>query len=175
MAETHTNKGNQGQSFGNANKGGQQQNQGHGQGQNQGNANRGGQNQNQGSQGGQGHEGGQGMTGVAQMAKDAASTATKMATDQAQHAAENIAGGIRSFAGTIRDHAPEGMLGTAAGSVADTLESGGRYLEQEGFSGMAEDVVGMVRRYPVPSMLVCAALGFCLGRMLTSSHNTGSF
>lgn len=157
MAETHTNKGNQGQ--GNANKGGQSHD-------SQGN-----QGGNQGNQG----FGGQSMAGVAQMAKDAAGSASKMATEQAQHAAETVAGGIRSFAGTIREHAPEGMLGTAAGTVADRLESGSRYLEQEGFSGMAEDVVTMVRRYPVPSMLICAGLGFCLGRMLTSSSNSGSY
>jgi len=167
MAETHTNKGNQGQSFGNANKGGQNQ----GQGQNLGNTNRGGQNQNQGQE----QQGPHGVAGVAQLAKDAATTATKVATDQVQHAAENIGGGIRSFAGSIREHAPEGMLGTAAGSVADTLENSGRYIEQEGFSGMAEDLVGVVRRYPIASMLICAGLGFCLGRLLTSHNNTGSF
>jgi hypothetical protein len=111
-----------------------------------------------------------------QMAKDAASSAGKMASDQAQHAAERVAGGMRSFAGTIRENAPEGMLGTAAGTVADTLESGGRYLEQEGLSGMAEDLITVVRRYPIPSMLVCAGVGFLLGRMLTSSHsNSGSY
>jgi hypothetical protein len=167
MADTHTNKGNQGQSLGNANKGSQHQHQNSGQGQNQGNANKGSQNQNQEQQGG--------MAGMAHMARDAASTATKVATDQAQHAAENLAGGMHSFAGTIRDHAPEGMLGTAAGSVADTLDSGGRYLEQEGFSGMAEDIVACVRRYPIAAMLVCAGAGFCLGRMLTSNHNSGSY
>src|SRR5262249_28707197 len=117
MADTHTNKGNQGQSFGTTSKGGQHQNQGQQGG--QGNANRGaqgGQNQDQ-------HQSNQGtMAGVAQSVKDAASTATRTVTDQAQHAAENIGGGMKSFAGTIREHAPEGMLGTAAGSVAQTLE-----------------------------------------------------
>jgi len=67
------------------------------------------------------------------------------------------------------------MLGTAAGSVADSLESGGRYLQQEGFSGMADDVVGCVRRYPIASMLICAGVGFCLARMLTSNNNSRSF
>lgn len=152
MAETHGNKGSH--------------NLGHGQ--SEGNANKGGQHQDQ--------HGGQGAAAVAQMAKDAASSATKMAGDQAQHAAETVGGGMRSFAGTIREHAPEGMLGTAAGTVADSLESGGRYLEQEGFSGMAEDLITVVRRYPVASMLACAGIGFLLGRMLTSSHsNTGSY
>ena len=40
---------------------------------------------------------------------------------------------------------------------------------------MAEDLVGVVRRYPVASMLICAGLGFCLARMLTSNNNSGSF
>ncbi len=125
-------------------------------------------NANKGSQ-----QGDQGMSGVAQMAKDAASSASKVATEQAQHAVETVAGGMRSVAGTIRDKAPEGMLGTAAGTVADTLESGGRYLEQEGFSGMAEDLITVVRRYPIASMLVCAGAGFLVGRMLASSSNHG--
>jgi len=182
MAETNKNKnqGNQSSqgtsSAGNFAKSGQenQGNQGtqsqHGQGQHS---------QGQHSQGqhGQGQGGG---TGVAQMAKDAAGSVKQAATgfahsaaDQAQHAASTVGGGMRTLAGTIRQNAPhEGMLGTAAESVAGSIESGGRYLEQEGFSGMVDDVSAMVRRNPLPSILCCVGVGFVLGWLMTSSNHS---
>jgi len=95
--------------------------------------------------------------------------------DQAQHAAESVAGGIRSLAGTIRERAPsEGMLGSAAGTVADTLESSSRYLQQEGFSGMMDDVSGVVRRNPIACMACCVGVGFLLGLALTSSSHSNN-
>jgi hypothetical protein len=128
-------------------------------------------NQNQGNMG-RGEAQGQGgaLSGVAQMAKDAASSVSQTASEQARQAASSVAGGMHSLAGTIREHAPsQGMLGSAAGSVAEGLESGSRYLQREGFAGMADDLAGVVRRNPIPSMLVCLGLGFFLGRVLSSS------
>jgi hypothetical protein len=116
----------------------------------------------------------QGTGGVAQQAKDsarsvanAATGAMSSATEQAQHAAETMGGGIRSLAGSIREHKPQGVLGTAAETVAEKLDSSGRYLEQEGFSGMAEDIAGMVRRHPMPCVLAGVGVGFLLGWLMT--------
>jgi hypothetical protein len=60
-------------------------------------------------------------------------------------------------------------LGTASESVADRLESGGRYIREEGLSGITEDLTEMVRRNPVPALLCGVALGFMLARLTTRS------
>jgi hypothetical protein len=177
MAEAHTNKGQQQGTQGNAgtaNKG-QQGTQGTHQGtqQNQGNANKGGQQQ-QGGQG-QGQGGGMGhyVKDAAKSAQQTAGNLVSQASDQAEHAATAVAGGMRTLAGSIREHSPsQGMLHSAADSVAGTLESGGRYLEEEGLRGMVDDMAGMVRRNPVACMCVCIGVGFVLGRMMTSSSRS---
>lgn len=162
MADTH-----------NKNQGGQG-NQG-----NQGGANKGG----QGNQGGagKGGAGGSTMEKMTETAKGAMGTVTETASgmmsaagEQAQSAVGGVASGMKTLAGTIRGQ--EGMLGGAAGTVADTLESGSRYLQQEGLSGIADDLTGVIRRNPLPAALVCVGIGFCLARMMTpsTSHSLSS-
>jgi hypothetical protein len=143
-------------------------------------------------QGNQGNTFGQGnqtpgspgtATGIAERVKETASSAKEAATgflhsaaEQAGHASTGVASGMHSLAGSIRERLPsEGMLGSAASSVAQGLDSGGRYLEEEGFSGMMEDMSGMIRRNPVTCMCVCLGLGFIVGRLLTSSNHSGSY
>jgi hypothetical protein len=76
--------------------------------------------------------------------------------------------GLRSAAETIRGSAGGGsMLGTASSRVADALEAGGRYLEREKLSGLAEDVSDLVRRYPIPTLLVGFGLGFLVARSIS--------
>ena len=62
----------------------------------------------------------------------------------------------------------EGLIGHASQAVADTLKGSGRYLEQTKFSGMADDVTEVIKRNPVPAVLVGFSLGFILGRALRS-------
>jgi len=61
------------------------------------------------------------------------------------------------------------VLGTPAQAVAAGLEKGGRYLEQEGLSGMMDDVTDLIRRNPVPALLIGMGIGFLVGRTLGSS------
>jgi hypothetical protein len=49
--------------------------------------------------------------------------------------------------------------------VASALDSSGRYLEEQGLSGMAEDVTNLIRRNPIPAMLIGVGLGFLLARL----------
>jgi hypothetical protein len=179
MSDSNTNKG-QGTpaTHGQSNAGQSTSGQG---GQNQGNFAQG--NFGRGGQSSQGNQGA-GPGGVAQMARETAGNIGKGATDlmhsaadQAQHAAETVGGGMRSLAGTIREKAPsQGVLSSAAGTVAGTLDSSGRYLEQEGFSGMINDVSGIVRRNPMSSILCCLAVGFLVGKLVSlSANNSRSF
>jgi len=61
------------------------------------------------------------------------------------------------------------MLGNASQAVASTIKHTGEYIEQEGLSGMVDDVSGVIRRNPIPAVLVGLAVGFLIGRTLGSS------
>jgi hypothetical protein len=60
------------------------------------------------------------------------------------------------------------MLGKASEAVASTLEKGGSYLQDKNLSGMADDVTEMIKRNPIPAVLIGVGLGFLLGRTLRS-------
>lgn len=109
-------------------------------------------------------------SGIVDKAKDAAGKATTMAGDaaamvgdKADDATHSVGSGMRSVAGSMRETMPkEGVLGSAACSVAKGLETSGRYLEQAGLRGIAEDVTNFVRRNPLPAIFLGVGLGFLL-------------
>jgi len=87
------------------------------------------------------------------------------------HKADDLVGGaghsIRQFGDDLAKKAPhEGMAGAASQAVAQGIKTGGRYLEEARMSGMAQDVEEAVRTHPVPAMLICLGIGFCLGRLI---------
>jgi len=114
---------------------------------------------------------------VADKARDMASNAADTARDwastagsRAEDAIGSVGSGMSSLAGTVREKLPhEGMMGTASEYVADALESGGRYLQDEGFRGMADDLTNMIRRNPIPALLVGVGLGYLLARSTSRS------
>jgi len=76
---------------------------------------------------------------------------------------------MRSVASSIKQHMPDhGMLGSASSAVSKSLESGARYLEEEGVRGMAEDLTNVIRRNPIPALFVGIGIGFLLARSLRS-------
>jgi len=102
---------------------------------------------------------------VADKAKDVASAVG----DRAEGATHAVGSGMQSLAGTIRDRGPQsGFLGGAASGVASALDSSGRYLEEQGLGGVADDVTNMIRRNPIPALLIGVGLGFLLARMTRS-------
>jgi len=108
-----------------------------------------------------GHKAGDAASAVKEKAGEAATYLGKKAEDTTS----GVGCGMKSLAGTIRDAAgSEGMLGAAGSAVADTLESGGRYLEHEGLSGMSKDVTNLVRRNPIPALLIAVGVGFLVAR-----------
>jgi hypothetical protein len=100
------------------------------------------------------------------VAQSASHLASNVA-DQASHLSETVGGGMKSLAGTLREHTPGGSLGTAASSVAGSLERGGRFLEQEGLTGIGDELSTVIRRNPLPAMLVCVGIGFGLAHLLS--------
>jgi len=124
-------------------------------------------------------------TSVADKARETASTVTDKAKDLASHAADRakdfgksavnaadtatakVGSGVESMADKLRDNAPrEGVMHHAANKVADTLEKGGRYLEQEGLSGMADDLTNVIKRNPIPAVLVGIGIGYLIAHAL---------
>jgi hypothetical protein len=112
---------------------------------------------------------GEKVQGAVSSAMDKAQELASTAGERVKEATSALGGKVQSMASTIRERAPqEGMLGTASGSVADSLDSAGRYLQEEGLVGMAEDVTELIRRNPIPAMFVGIAVGFILARALRS-------
>jgi ElaB/YqjD/DUF883 family membrane-anchored ribosome-binding protein len=55
------------------------------------------------------------------------------------------------------------VVGSAAGAVADGLESSGRYLQEHGVGDITDDLAGVIRRNPLPSLCVAFGVGFLVG------------
>jgi ElaB/YqjD/DUF883 family membrane-anchored ribosome-binding protein len=99
----------------------------------------------------------------------AASAAGQAIGQTAESATAAVGSGIQNLAGTVRDSGPrEGMLGTATRTVADSLEGAGKYLEDKNLSGMMDDINGLIKRNPVPAVLLALGIGFLVGRALSS-------
>ena len=102
---------------------------------------------------------------VASQAGKKASEAASYVSQKAEDATSAVGSGMKSLAGTIRESAPrEGMLGSAGSAVASTLESSGRYLEEHGLSGIGDDLTDVIRRNPIPALLIGIGVGFLIAR-----------
>jgi uncharacterized protein YjbJ (UPF0337 family) len=109
---------------------------------------------------------------VAQSAANAYGDAKAKAQELSSAAAEKVGGAtkavgetISSWAGTIRESAPqEGTIGSAAKTVANQLDNAGSYLQDKTFENMARDVTALIRRYPIQSLLVGLGVGYLLSR-----------
>src|SRR5262249_5517479 len=101
---------------------------------------------------------------VSQKASDTASLVGKKADDTAAA----MGSGMKSLSETIRERGPSSGFGSSATSaVADTLESGGRYLEEHGVCGIGKDLTTLIRRNPIPAILIGVGAGFLLARATT--------
>jgi len=110
---------------------------------------------------------------VGEQAKSALHSAQETASAMGQRAedATHAAGaGIKSLGSTVRDYAPQGnVVRGAATAVADTLESTGKYLEEEGLAGMAGDLTSLIKRNPIPALFIGIGVGFLLARACSRS------
>ena len=118
------------------------------------------------------HQAKESASSVADRARDAASSVGQRVSDAASYAGSRaedatsaVGGGIKSLASQVRQNAPhEGMFGSASASVAGALDRTGDYLREQGLSGMAEDFTSLVRRNPIPALLIGVAAGFLIAR-----------
>lgn len=116
------------------------------------------------------------VSSLGETAKDTASSVAQTAEDaaayvgrKAEEATTAVGGGLKSLGNTIRTHTPhDGIVGEASSAVANTLESTGRYLQEEGLKSMAVEVTNLIRRNPVTALLVALGAGFLIARATTT-------
>jgi len=100
--------------------------------------------------------------------------------DRARDVAGNVADKARDVAGNVADTARDwasGAVGTVKDSdlvnkaedyVSEAWDTGSKYFQEHSFKDMADDVAGVIRRNPIPALLVGVGLGFILARSLRS-------
>jgi len=99
----------------------------------------------------------------------AAHTAAQAVGQKAEDATKAVGSGIQTLADKVRDQGPnQGMLGSATRTVADSLDQAGQYIEDKHLAGMMDDVTGLIKRNPLPAILVGIGIGFLIGRTLRS-------
>lgn len=102
---------------------------------------------------------------VAQKAGEAGSFVGR----KADEATSAVGAGMKNLAGAIREKTPEnGVVGAAGSAVADTLESSGKYLQEQGLGGIGDDLTNMIRRNPIPAVLLCVGVGYLIARATSS-------
>jgi hypothetical protein len=118
---------------------------------------------------------------TANQAKDKAKSVAENVTEKAKSAAgfvqekadEGVAyagEGVENLGRTVRERGPQaGMLGRANAAVADTLEQTGEYLHDKGVTGMAGDLTNLIKKNPIPSILIGVGIGFVLARLTSRS------
>jgi hypothetical protein len=90
--------------------------------------------------------------------------------EKAEQTTKGIGCGMESLGAAIQEHEPkEGVLHNAGEALAAKLESGGQYLESHGLSGVGNDLTNLIRKNPVPALLIGAGIGFLLAKMLKGS------
>jgi cell division septum initiation protein DivIVA len=119
-----------------------------------------------------------GGPGNPQSAADKARDVARETVESARDAASGVVDRARDMAGSVADTARDWAAG-AAGAVKDNAnkageyvqeawDTGSRYVQEHDIKDMTEDVAGVIRRNPIPALLVGIGLGFILGRALRS-------
>jgi uncharacterized protein YjbJ (UPF0337 family) len=88
-------------------------------------------------------------------------------TSAAQDAASSVAETARTTATKAQE-----MAGAAATAVTDTVAGAGTYLQEKGVQALPGDLAGLIRRYPVPALLIGLGIGLLLSRILGRATTT---
>jgi ElaB/YqjD/DUF883 family membrane-anchored ribosome-binding protein len=103
---------------------------------------------------------------LANEAKDVVSAGVEKAKDLASAGVEKA----KELGRAAANRADEAVssVGSGVRSVGDTIEHGGKYLEEHSLGDMASDLGGLIKRNPVPAVLVAVCVGFLLSRAFRS-------
>jgi uncharacterized protein YjbJ (UPF0337 family) len=86
-------------------------------------------------------------------------------------AAQDVASRVTETAGTAATKAQE-LAGSAATAVTDTVAAVGAHVQAKGLQGLSGDLTDLIRRYPVPALLVGLGIGYVLGRSVGTRPTT---
>jgi hypothetical protein len=88
---------------------------------------------------------------------------------RADELASSAGAGIHNLGDRISQSVPRtGMFGSASQTVAQSVRDSGDYLQHAKLSGIADDVTELIRRNPLPSILIAISVGWFLARRLGS-------
>ena len=116
----------------------------------------------------------------ANQAKSSAGEAAMCASEVASHAAAAIGAtisqkaddlvaqagaGVNALGDRIAQQLPQdGMLGNASQAVVNKVRRGGDYLQEQGLSGLSDDLSAAIRSNPLPAVLIAMGIGWYIGR-----------
>ena len=86
-------------------------------------------------------------------------------------AAQAVASRVTETAETAASAAQE-LAGAAATAVTGAVAGVGTYVQDRGVQGLSGDLAGLIRRYPVPALLIGLGVGLVLGRSLGKAAPT---
>ncbi len=78
-------------------------------------------------------------------------------------AAQDVASRVAETARTTAAQAQE-RVRAAATAVTDTVAGAGTALQDKGVQGLSGDLADLIRRYPIPALLIGLGIGFVLAR-----------
>jgi ElaB/YqjD/DUF883 family membrane-anchored ribosome-binding protein len=78
---------------------------------------------------------------------------------------------IEGLASTVRENAPSGTAGEVATKAAHALEQSGQYLQNTSTSNLVSDVTDLVRRRPIPSLIIALGVGYLVVRALRGNNS----
>lgn len=85
--------------------------------------------------------------------------------------AQDVASRLSETASEVTAKAQE-TASTAASAVTDTVKGAGAYLQEKGMGRITGDLTSLVRRYPVPSLLIGLGIGYLLGRSVGKARTS---
>jgi uncharacterized protein YjbJ (UPF0337 family) len=86
-------------------------------------------------------------------------------------AAQDVASRVTETAGTAATKAQE-MAGAAATAVTETVAGARTYIQEKGVQTLPGDLAGLIRRHPVPALLIGLGIGWVLSRTLGKASTT---
>jgi hypothetical protein len=102
------------------------------------------------------------LSDASQTAKSRTSEFATQTAARAREATGEFGHQMKEFGGRIRQRSPHESVRNTTNKIADTLEYAGTYLEEKNLDGMLDDLAGVIRRYPLQSLLAGIAIGFFL-------------
>ena len=115
-----------------------------------------------------------------QQQSNAASTEKQSLVDKAQDIAaaagekvDQVTAGAGKGLGTIaegiRKYSPAGESGATLNKLADTVETGGQFLQDHHMADFSDELGRLIRNNPMPAVLVALGVGFMLARATSRS------